>query len=484
MKRYFTLLIILGSALGLIAQNDWEMVQSTVSKDIIKAHMYFLASDELKGRETGSHEGNVAALYLANQLRKYGVKDVPGTDKPYYQSIPVNKLSPPTSMEFKLGEQSTPSLIWLKGADVSKSAPLIYLNHGLAQDYEGKDVKDKWVVVRAGAEEEDNLQSAIGIASTKRKLAMEFGAFGLIEVSSAPERAWRSLSFYFNRKKTSIGELVDFPHVWVPSSDIDLEKVEGAAEASLKLEGITNEKLTSQNIVGMVEGTDSVLKKEFIIYSAHYDHVGTGKPDKSQDSVFNGARDNAVGTVTVLSMAENLAKFPTKRSALFILFTGEEKGLLGSQYYVEHPLLPLDKMVFCFNSDNGGYNDKTLATIIGLNRTTAARNIIDAAKMAGLRAIDDPAPEQNLFDRSDNVSFAAKGIPAPTYSLGFTAFDKEINRFYHQRSDQADNLDYEYLYKFFLSYVLSGRYIANDSKTPFWVEGDKYFEAGKELYEK
>jgi aminopeptidase YwaD len=242
--------------------------------------------------------------------------------------------------------------------------------------------------------------------------------------------------------------------------------------------------ILSQNVIGIAEGTDPKLKNEYIIYSAHYDHVGIGTPDESGDTIYNGARDNAVGTTTVLSMAENLVKYPTKRSALFILFTGEEKGLLGSSYYVDHPVLPLNQMVYCFNSDNAGYNDTSVATIVGLERTTAAGHIKNAATAFGLRATDDPAPEQGLFDRSDNVHFAKKGIPAPTYSLGFTSFDGDVTKYYHRPGDEAETLDYDYLYKFFSSYVLAGRLIANDPVTPFWVKNDKYEMAGKELYNK
>lgn len=484
MKNAISSLLILLGFISLNAQNEYERVNATVSKNKIRSHIYFLASDELKGRETGSHEGNIAALYLANQLRRYGVKDVPGTDKPYYQSFTLNNLVPPQKMLMKIGDKSTDKLIWIKGADLDKEAETVFVNHGMPQDYSDIEVAGKWVIAKAGTAEDNSLRTAVGATEQKRELAKQKGAIGLIEISDAPERAWRSLSFYYNRKKVVPGEVEAYPHVWVSNSDFSTKNFSQKPQLLLQIEGVEAAKLNTQNVVGMVEGTDSVLKDEFIIYSAHYDHVGTGKPDNKQDSIFNGARDNATGSVTVLSAAENIAKYPTKRSALFILFTGEEKGLLGSNYYVNHPLIPMNKMVFCFNSDNGGYNDTTLSTIIGLNRTTVAPHIVRANKEVGLKAIDDPAPEQNLFDRSDNVHFAVKGVPAPTYSMGFTAFDKEINRFYHQRSDQADNLDYDYLYKFFFSYVLSGRYIANDPQTPFWVEGDKYYEAGKALFEK
>jgi Zn-dependent M28 family amino/carboxypeptidase len=179
-----------------------------------------------------------------------------------------------------------------------------------------------------------------------------------------------------------------------------------------------------------------------------------------------------------------LAKYPTKRSALFILFTGEEKGLLGSGYYVENPLIPLKQMVYCFNSDNAGYNDTSVATIVGLERTTASQLIKDAAKAFGLTAIDDPAPEQGLFDRSDNVHFAKKGIPSPTYSLGFRSFDGDVTKYYHRPGDEADTLDFDYLLKFFSSYVLAGRLIGDATNTPVWTVGDEYESAGKQLYGK
>ena len=340
MRQITLFTIALISVFTLKAQSDKKKVIETVNKNTIKGHIYFLADDLLKGREAGTPENKIAAAYLANTLRGYGVKPNPKTGT-YYQDATLTLRS-------RNGQQ-----------------------------------------------------------------------LGTIQ---------------------------------------------------------------SQNVIGIVEGTDPKLKDEYIIYSAHYDHVGVHKSNDPNDSIFNGARDNAVGVTTVLSMAENLAKHPTKRSALFILFTGEEKGLLGSRYYVKNPVLPLDQMVYCFNSDNAGYNDTSIATIIGLARTTAEKHIKKAAQTFGITAVDDPAPEQGLFDRSDNVSFAAKGIPAPTFSLGFRSFSGDVTKYYHQPGDEAHTLDYDYLLKFFQAYVLSGRLIGNDPETPFWTSGDKYEAAGKALY--
>ena len=239
----------------------------------------------------------------------------------------------------------------------------------------------------------------------------------------------------------------------------------------------------SQKVGGYVEGTDPVLKKDYVTFSSHYDHVGVGRADSTGDDIYNGTRDNAVGTVTVLEAAKNLAMYPTKRSSLFVMFCGEEKGLLGSQWFVDQSPLPLSDIVFCFNSDNGGYNNTSMATVIGLDRTTAQGLLVTAIESYGLTAGDDANyKEQGLFDRSYNVSFAKKGIPAPSFGMGVDAFDEQVLRTYHQPSDEFDTIDMDYLYTFYRAYVFAGRSIGNMKETPFWVEGDKYYEVGKELY--
>jgi Zn-dependent M28 family amino/carboxypeptidase len=170
---------------------------------------------------------------------------------------------------------------------------------------------------------------------------------------------------------------------------------------------------------------------------------------------------------------------------LLLACTGEEVGLLGSRYYAEHPLVPLNKTVFNLNIDGAGYNDTSIVTVIGLERTTAERDILDACKPFGLTAIQDPAPEQNLFDRSDNVSFARKGIPAPTFSPGFRAFDDAINKFYHQAADQADEqFDFAYFHRFVKAFIHAARRIADNPSSPQWKSGDKYESIGKKLYGK
>ncbi|RFN58623.1 M28 family peptidase [Marixanthomonas ophiurae] len=476
----------------LLSQTEQEKVKTTVSKSDIEGHIYFLADDLLKGRETGTPENKIAASYLANTLRGYGVKPNPATNS-YYQTIPMQEVTPPRRFTLSVDGTEYKNKVVLQTSKMDFTGKAVYVGYGLEDDYNEKNVKEKIVLVQAGGPNAKDARAAFGLREKKAELAKKTGAIGIIEFINAAPQMWGYIDHNFNSKRLEIAETVNqaskedsFAYVWIQDENgtyADALKSKGEMPINMMMEGENRVKVTSQNVVGLVEGTDPKLKNEYIIYSAHYDHVGVGQPDKTGDTIYNGARDNAVGVTTVLSMAENMAKYPTKRSALFILFTGEEKGLLGSKYYVDNPIVPLDQMVYCFNSDNGGYNDTSIATIVGLTRTTAEKNIEDAASTFGLKANEDPQPENNLFNRSDNVHFAKKGIPSPTFTLGFTDF-AQATKHYHRRSDEADTLDYDYLLKFFRAYVLSGRNIANDPTTPFWVSGDLYEEAGKKLYKK
>ncbi len=486
-NKVFILLLIVGT-FGMRAQTDKELAQSTVELSDIQEHIYFLADDLLQGRETGTRGLDIAAAYLANTFRRYGVMPNPQNGT-YYQEVELNQKSPPALLKLSLGGKEQKDIAPLKSEAVSYNGEAVYVGYGLESDYAGKLVEGKYVVTKAGSEEARDARSAYRLRTKKEEIAKKNGAIGIVEMLDAEETMWGFIEHNFNSAQLSLpdgeatSEAADFNYIWLrDASGAMADTLTSPVPLSLDSSGEVTDTLKTKNVVGILEGSDPQLKEEYIIYSAHYDHVGIGKPDEAGDSIYNGARDNAVGTTTVLSMAENLSKYPTKRSALFILFTGEEKGLLGSEYYVAHPVVPLNKMVYCFNSDNAGYNDTSLATIIGLTRTTAEENIRKALESFGLKAIEDPAPEQGLFDRSDNVHFARKGIPAPTFSLGFNAFDEEVNKYYHQPRDEAESLDYDYLLKFFRAYVLAGRLLGNDPETPYWKAGDAYEAAGKLLY--
>ena len=468
--------------------DDEALTRQTVDINTIKGHIYFLASDEMAGRNTPSPELNIAAQYLATSLMRYGVQPLEGYEN-YLQPVPMKKISPAKKGHFEFSDQKLElvrDFIVLKGTDIELDAAIVFLGRGTNSDFEKTDVQGKIVIVTAGLEGQSNPQEWFFAGQDKHRLAAEKGAAALIELYASNQLPWNFLVNYLNQPQTIVDNEKDpsIPHIWLNAGNseaISLLRKEEMLTGTLNVSGRKEEVIKTYNVVGMVEGTDPQLKEEYIIYSAHYDHVGYGR-SVAGDSIYNGARDNAVGSVTVLSAAENLAKHPTKRSAIFIFFTGEEKGLLGSAYYADNPAIPLDQVVYCFNSDNGGYNDTSRASIIGLTRTGAQSLIERACSTFGLEAKEDSAPEEGLFDRSDNVNFARKGVPAPTFSLGFTSFDEEINRYYHQPGDEPATLDYAYLHKFFQSYVYACRLIANTNQSLFWNKGDKYYEAGKQLY--
>jgi Zn-dependent M28 family amino/carboxypeptidase len=239
------------------------------------------------------------------------------------------------------------------------------------------------------------------------------------------------------------------------------------------------------NVLAFVPGTDPALRDQYVILSAHYDHLGVGDSvvlvNGQRDSIFNGARDNATGVAAVIAAAKHFAKHPAKRSILFICYTGKEEGLVGSEYYAKNPLVPLDHTVFNLNVDNAGYNTTYGVCLFGLGRTSADSLIEKACGVFGLGLLPDPTAGL-LFGTSDNASLAHQGIPAPTFSMGMTAWDSTIQKHYHRVSDEVGNMDLDYVAKFIQAYLLSAEYIANDPRQPLWTKDDPCEESWKALF--
>ncbi len=482
-KSTLTLSLILATGSMTFAQKQ-DIEKNFDGKEAI-AHFTYLASDELKGRDPGRPEMKLAYTFIADQLQKSGAKPIPGANG-YYQDIPFQLSSPPKSgtikiedIEFTQGQ----NMLVLDGKSFSGTFEVVDVGFGMAEDFAGKNLKGKIAISNAGAPNKLSPNQLFSEGREKTLRAKEAGAVALIERFNVPSVPWQLVAGFLNRPQMSInqGEASDLPYIWIEDMKNQMtgEKLKSALVA---VEGKVNTAVEGKNILAWIEGTDPVLKNEYILLSAHYDHVGVGTPDAQGDSIYNGARDNAVGAVAVMNAAKYFAKNPPKRSVLIALWTAEEKGLLGSGYFANNPLIPLNKIVYNLNIDNGGYNDTSLITVIGLGRTSADFLIEEAVAEFGIKAVADPAPEQGLYDRSDNVNFARKGIPAPTYSLGFTAFDDEIQKYYHKAGDQVSNFDLNYAQVYWKSYILSAQRIANWDQKPEWKAGDKYEEAAKALY--
>ncbi len=471
-----------------------QFAEFSITQAEVEGHTRFLASDELQGRRTGEPGNQTAARYIAEQFRQLGLKPA-GEEGDYLQRINFERVKAASAATLILGKDTLrlgKNLVVMTGGSTDVSGEVVYVGYGLTdgdEGYKGRDVKGRIVIAQGGSPDAKGPGEIFRASRTKRQMATQKGAAALIELYSE-SIPWGFVSQYFNREQVSLPSTsgaTPLAHLWLNNANNQYKQLKEAGQSvTLRTPGRPRTPAPSANVAGIIEGTDPVLKAEYVILSAHFDHVGVGKQGgnayQPSDSIFNGARDNAIGTVSILTAAKALTQQRPKRSVLVLALTGEEVGLLGSSYYAEHPLVPLKQTIFDLNTDGAGYNDTTIISVIGLERTGARAEIEAGANAFGLGVFAEPAPEQGLFDRSDNVSFAAKGIPAPDISPGFRSFDEAIGKYYHQAIDNPESLNFGYVTRFCQAYSHMARLIANRPTRPKWSAGDKYEAASKALY--
>jgi hypothetical protein len=482
------ILLSLFSFYGISQPKPADEIKRMNSPAVALAPLRFLASDELMGRATLRPEINVAARYIAEQFRSMGLKEVDGT-RSYFQQFEIKAFVPGqgaftvNEKRYELGD----NLLYLRGSeDVQLKAPVIFAGYGTEADFKNLDVKGKIVITSMGL---NDSTSADGLryVNTKRKMAADKGAVALIERYKKGNLAWDVLRGTFEGERLKRSESVSLPVFMIRDEQNNLSSVlSSGTSASINVSENKIRTVPARNVMGWVEGTDASMKNEFIVLSSHYDHIGIASQPKVEegklDSIYNGARDNAVGTAAVINAARYFAQHPAKRSILFIAFTGEEIGLIGSQYFADHPTIPLKQLVYNLNVDNASYNDTTVVTVVALGRTSAEEDIKRGCSAFGLTAISESVLKVNLFEGSDNFNLAKKGVPAPTFSLGMRKFDDDIRSKYHQLSDEVGNLNLSYVLKFMNAYVLAAKYIADNKSQPTWIKGDKYESAWQGLY--
>ncbi len=491
MKTTILFTLMVSAMLSVNAQKLVKTINSEVDKEELRSHLYFIASDAMRGRNTGTVENEIAAQYIASRFESYGVKRAPGAES-YFQQVSLMKSVSLRKANLTVGDKSfelETDMVFYTAKNGAFNGEVIYVGYGLEEDLKGLDLKGKVVVAKTGNGNPNERLTPYTIQ--KQKAVKEAGAVALVELFKPGRYPWKLIQYYFSGEKFSFYDGKEgqekeagFPSAWLLDQEGDLlsyfESLAAGTTASLEIAGQGNHVIKVPNVVGYIEGTDPKLKEEVIMITAHFDHVGVSKVDG--DSIWNGARDNGIGVANMLTAAEFLAKNPPKRSIAFLACNAEEKGLLGSRWYAEHPVIPLEKTVYDLNTDTGGYNDVTKVTVVGFERTSVTNIFSTAASAFGLEAIDDPLPEENYYDRSDNVSFAAKGVPAVSFDPGYTEMNDEIKRYYHQPADEPQTLDYDYLTKYSKAYIYAVSLIGNYSGDLFWTAGDKYEEAGKELY--
>ncbi|BDC99402.1 M28 family metallopeptidase [Persicobacter psychrovividus] len=465
-------------------------IDAQVTPNILKGQMNFFAADELQGRDLGSVGIDIAARYLSTTMQSFGVSPYKEGKDGYFQPVELQEFKVP-KVQFAVEGLMGTSAITMNQKNLNFDGDALFLGYATPDEFKESLVKGKIILTFSGTKTDQSIGAAMKQYQILEAAAKKAGAKALVQIFRGAVTDWHKLDHYFNSPKMVVKGQVprvrnDFTSIFVHENDQPFHGILGQYyKVQLKVDASglhMVQDVPAKNIIGIVEGTDSKLKNEYVIYTAHYDHLGLGEKNAEGDSIYNGARDNGAGVLSVLNAAAYLAKHPTKRSAMFLFLTGEEKGLLGSQYYVENPVIPLKQCVYVMNNDNGACNDKSIITIVGLNRTTATPHFLKAGKTYGLKPMGDPTKE-GLFRRSDNISFAEKGIPAPTLSLGFTGFDETVMHYYHQTDDNPATIDYDYLTKFVRTYIYAGALIGNDKKTPEWTVGDPYFKAGQKLYQ-
>ena len=507
MQRLFLFTLLFLSFVGTraraqeMAEVDRTLPEFSFSQQVLAGEMHFLASDFLAGRRTGSLGNEIASEYIAAQLRAAGAKPINGES--YFQTVPLMAVSAPAAASVTVGERTFThggDLLVMRGPAVDVTTEVVFANYGWVDeetdhnDYEKLKVKGKIVVTRAGIPGDVSQRGVFRGMREKAKMAADAGAVAIYEIYSLPF-PWSAFKGYLGGERIQLDrgtESSPIPYGFLNAGDALVEELQAKKKKGQKggtnSTGMTVSRMESANVGGILAGTDPALANEYMIVTAHFDHVGVGAQGggayTEQDSIFNGARDNAFGTISLLATLRAFAEQPTKRPVIFLAVTGEELGLLGSQYYAENPLVPLEQTIFNFNTDGAGYNATDAVSLIGSNRTGIDPQVQAAAKAFGMRVINDPAPEQGLFDRSDNVSFAAKGVPALSFSPGMTDFNEEVMRYYHQVGDNPETIDMEYLTNYCKVFSLAARMIANRDTVPFWKEDDKYREAGDKLYNK
>lgn len=489
MKKLIVLLS-LSIAIGSYSQNTVvKQISETNSRESALSPLRFLASDELKGRSATAPEAQIAARYISELYRSFGLREFEGTSD-YFQTFDMNLVKGPDKGGLTVSGKTFPmiqSLLMMQGPDQILKEPAVYVKFGSEEDLKNLDVKGKIVISDFGLSESSSEGEAVKALFTKKiPMLQQKGALAIIERKPDKGRDWKIFQD-FAMQEVQAESTQGFTVLMVNDPEGFLKKMKPDSPAQLSIQNSRKRTVKARNVVGYIEGTDSRLKNEYILLSAHYDHIGEIQVSKieegKKDSIYNGARDNATGVAAMIAAARYFAEYAPKRSVIFTAFAAEEIGLVGSKFFVSQPPVPLKNIVFNLNSDNAAYNDTSAITVFGLGKTSADELLKNAAFSFSLKTHPEPSPEENLYYRSDNISFAQLGIPAVTYTMGITKMDEVVKKRYHQLSDEVGNMDLDYAVKFIQSYVLAAKNIADNPKQQKWTAGQPFEDVWKKLYE-
>ena len=521
-----------------------------LNQDAMRAHVRYLASDLLEGRGTGARGGELAASYIAAQMEALGLKGA-GANGSFFQPVSLVgvKADPSTKLvisgrngkeTFKFADDYV-AFTGAQTEDVDVDTDLVFVGYGINapeqkwNDYKGdaSDYRGKILVMMVNdppaTAAEPNLFGAKALTyygrwTYKYEEAARRGAEGVIllhtdESAGYPWSVVRTSngSWRFDIARAA-GDSTPFLKVrsWVTNdtaqkimklAGYELADMRTKAAArdfqpvKLNLKGKINlkselKRVEAPNVVGILPGRDPKLRDEYVVYSAHWDHFGVGAPDKTGDTIYNGAVDNATGCAAILAIAEALSKLPPaqrpRRSSLFLFPTAEEQGLLGAEWYSRHPVVPIDKTAANVNLDSMNMLGITRDfTPLGAERSSLEAVVQAVARERGMHISPDSRPEQGSFYRSDHFPFAKVGVPSISLKQGddFVGHSKEWGEqqfkvynteHYHQPSDEFDpNWNYQGMIQETEIAMAIGRKIGDMDQMPRFKPTDEFAKNSK-----
>lgn len=540
-------LLCLFSAVALLGCGDSNVVdraelESAALDQInianLRAHVEYLADDALLGREPGEPGYDQAAAYVAEQFAAMGA--APGGDDGWYQQVRLRQAIVDTDKVavtlHKDGEDV--ALVYrddfsmgadMVREDVSIRGEVVYVGYGVHapefgySDYEGVDVRGKIVARFGGAPSliEGNERAYYSSSLNKNSEAVERGAVGVISLRTQKgddDDPWEEIKQRFGKRpQTSwvndAGDAANYfteikggAFLSMPAAErmFELSPMtyaealsarESEQPTSLPL-GVevslsrhsSHSDIESPNVIGLVRGTDPELADEYVVYTAHLDHIGVSTDEDKEDRINNGAYDNAMGVALMLETARAFAAAPARRSVLFIALTAEERGLLGSDYFVNNPTVPSTSLVANINLDMPLFLYPLADLIAFGSQHSSLQSVVEGASATEAFSFSpDPIPEENLFVRSDQYSFVRKGIPSVFLVPGFTAADDDIDgealfrehlkNHYHEPSDDLSlTIEWDSALRFARAHTRIGFVIAMQNERPSWNEGDFFGE--------
>jgi len=482
MKLYKSILVLFVSTIIInsgFSQNKSNALSAIKEADL-KKDLYEMADDHFKGREAGTLDELKVSMWLENKLRAVGLKPA-GDDGTYFQFYSMWRNRVAANSSIKIGDRSFElwkDVLIAQTAPAQVSAPIVFLGKGTKAEIEKADIKGKAVAILASSE---GINLNVSLAERRypvavlRKFYADLTAKGAVAVifiaDDLAEKSWRHVLPQVTRGLYDIAGgpnekvTAKAPVIWLHNSELNFVQQQG-----LQLNALINVEhfeYPSVNIIGVIEGTDPILKKEYVLFSGHQDHDGI-RQLYGTDSIYNGADDNASTSVALLAIARAFHHQPGKRSALFVWHGAEERGLLGSKWYSSHPTVPKESIVAVLNGDMIGRKDPDSAALLGSQpphrNSTDLVNIAMAANKQGPKFLldtlwDKTTHVEGFYFRSDHLPYARLNIPAIFYT---TVLHDE----YHTPMDKANHINYPKLKRMTDWMYLTGWQVANMAQRP------------------